>query len=106
MRNNVDLPQPLAPSSASFSPRRTSSDTPSSAANRPRYAYDASRTASTVSVSTTDDTVDSQSDDGRGRDRGHECDVEERDAQRCERACFSVEPARNHRHVYLVRERV
>ena len=34
--SNVDFPQPFAPSSASFSPRATRSETPSSAVNRPR----------------------------------------------------------------------
>ena len=34
--SSVDLPQPLAPSSATFSPRPTSNDTPSSAGKRSR----------------------------------------------------------------------
>ena len=34
--SSVDFPQPLAPSSATFSPRATASETPSSAAKRPR----------------------------------------------------------------------
>ena len=34
--NNVDLPHPLAPSNATFSPRRTRRVTPSSAGNLPR----------------------------------------------------------------------
>ena len=36
--SSVDFPQPFAPSSATFSPRATCSETPSSAGNRPRYA--------------------------------------------------------------------
>ena len=34
--SSVDFPQPLAPSSATFSPRATASDTPSSAGKRSR----------------------------------------------------------------------
>ena len=85
--SSVDLPQPFAPRSATFSPRRTVSDTSSSAGNRSRYAYDASSTASSVAVpdtvrSTSDDTVQPECEDGGRRARGHECDVEDADAER------------------------
>src|SRR5579862_1719508 len=96
--SSVDLPQPFAPSNATFSPRSTVSDTLSSAGKRSRYAYD------TLCTSMTDDTIDPQSCARRGETPDCEQHVHDPNAECRDGAGVSGVSTRHHRHVHFFGE--
>src|SRR5262249_20843680 len=98
--SRVDLPQPFAPSSATFSPRSMVSDTSASAGKRSRYVYD------TFCTSMTDDTIDPQCRAACRQTPDREQPVDGADAERGNRPRVSGVPTRHHRLVDLFGERV